>query len=89
MTYRRFLSIFIALCLIFTQTAQAYSLARLPHKPQRIAAYNTHTETLATDGYTFRGDGSLNDNIAALPGCIDVISAYRDVCWASDSGSHA
>ena len=33
-TVRRLLSFLISICLILTQTAQAYSLARLPHKHQ-------------------------------------------------------
>jgi len=63
---RRLLSLFISLCLILTQTAQAYSLARLPYKYPRntsqgntlqlLAAVNSsgssHQETLTTDGMT-------------------------------------
>jgi len=36
MPFRRILCLLLPLCLIFTQTAQAYSLARLPYKYQRI-----------------------------------------------------
>jgi hypothetical protein len=39
-------------CLVFTQTAQAYSLAWLPYKYQHTST--TNTETLSTDGLTIQ-----------------------------------
>ena len=55
---RRLVLFLLILCLIYTQTAQAYSLAWLPYKYQHTS---THTETLSTDGFTLKADGTPND----------------------------
>ena len=57
---RRRLSIFIAICLFFTQTAQAYSLAWLPYKYQPTRS--SHTETLSTDGFNIQANATRRIN---------------------------